>query len=957
MASDITRKTFTPRKHYSGVLMQQGRVQLDADWNEQLDIEQYRTHTESTDVIGQSGAPRAVNNGNSFKITIPTSGTDIQIDWGRIYVEGLLCELEQPTTYLTQPQYPLPDTSMFNPLPGSPASPPGSPASPVSPASPTSPPNGGRLSNGTYLAYLDAWQREVNYLDDPQIQEVALGGADTATRLQTAWQVKLLQVSANLNNTDNCDTGYPAWTTLTQTPSGKLNVQIKQTSASQDPCLLPPSAGFRRVENQLYRVEVHRGGTLAQTTFKWSRDNATVETIIEKVQGGVLTVASTGKDEVLNFAFGHWVEMVDDLSDLNQHPQRLYQVIDVKHETRQITLDVANLTRAGVGKMKLRRWDQSGAAATVNGVSASNDWLDLEDGIQVQFSAGTYQPGDYWLVPARTIKGSIEWPQVGGAFQPQSPLGVHHVFARLALLKANNGVVTVADCRKVFHPLTNLHASDIYYDNSGCLGSSATTVQEALDILCRRNGSACTFIAQPGPGWESVFSQILPGQDAQICFQAGLYPLSEPVTIARKGNLKLIGAGRATRIVANNQEKGLVFDNCGSVLARDLYVETNRTGSGNIATADLNGGLNFISCKEVQVDTVDLKCGSGRARAATCITVHDADIVRIQNCDLSVGHYQQGLLMVNVKEVFVSQNTIKTYRRPSILDFTTILSDNIIRANFRRALASNLRITAAREPLGERNVEVNVSNRHIALKTPSSLKDTFKSILTQMPTEITTDAKIRKYVDKTVERLLLDEQYRKRFPVFEAYYVNLAKNTDAVSTQAITVGGTIAQKIKITDNTIENAMQGIHVAVSHHAPRNVHDHSGSVLITNNHIGIKLPANTHRQGRHGIFVGNCKDLLIENNTISLTRLSESDYIFIDGIRVWGILGSRLMIAKNNIHDTGGNPQKSFNVGIRVNPINPIIRGFQWIVMWNAAPSKQNTVIVKGGAVNVPATNFP
>ena len=35
---DFTRTTFDPTHHYSGVRMQQGRVQLDADWNEQLDI-------------------------------------------------------------------------------------------------------------------------------------------------------------------------------------------------------------------------------------------------------------------------------------------------------------------------------------------------------------------------------------------------------------------------------------------------------------------------------------------------------------------------------------------------------------------------------------------------------------------------------------------------------------------------------------------------------------------------------------------------------------------------------------------------------------------------------------------------------------------------------------------------------------------------------------------------------
>jgi hypothetical protein len=31
---DFTRDTFNPLKNFSRVLMQQGRVQLDADWNE-----------------------------------------------------------------------------------------------------------------------------------------------------------------------------------------------------------------------------------------------------------------------------------------------------------------------------------------------------------------------------------------------------------------------------------------------------------------------------------------------------------------------------------------------------------------------------------------------------------------------------------------------------------------------------------------------------------------------------------------------------------------------------------------------------------------------------------------------------------------------------------------------------------------------------------------------------------
>ena len=57
MKGDFTRMTFDPKKHYNGVLMQQGRVQLDADWNEQADIAAHRTETETVDTIGACGTP------------------------------------------------------------------------------------------------------------------------------------------------------------------------------------------------------------------------------------------------------------------------------------------------------------------------------------------------------------------------------------------------------------------------------------------------------------------------------------------------------------------------------------------------------------------------------------------------------------------------------------------------------------------------------------------------------------------------------------------------------------------------------------------------------------------------------------------------------------------------------------------------------------------------------------
>ncbi|MBZ0301276.1 MAG: DUF6519 domain-containing protein, partial [Anaerolineae bacterium] len=57
MRGDISRRTFDPTKHYDSVRLQQGRVQLDADSNEQVDITSHRIEAEARDLIGLCGAP------------------------------------------------------------------------------------------------------------------------------------------------------------------------------------------------------------------------------------------------------------------------------------------------------------------------------------------------------------------------------------------------------------------------------------------------------------------------------------------------------------------------------------------------------------------------------------------------------------------------------------------------------------------------------------------------------------------------------------------------------------------------------------------------------------------------------------------------------------------------------------------------------------------------------------
>ncbi len=100
MKGDFTRDTFDQRKQFSRVLMQQGRVTLDADTNEQTAILLHYLRALARDLIGPYGAP-ADNVG--FLIGVDDEGR-MRIGTGRYYVDGLLVEnLDDACFYDAQP--------------------------------------------------------------------------------------------------------------------------------------------------------------------------------------------------------------------------------------------------------------------------------------------------------------------------------------------------------------------------------------------------------------------------------------------------------------------------------------------------------------------------------------------------------------------------------------------------------------------------------------------------------------------------------------------------------------------------------------------------------------------------------------------------------------------------------------------------------------------------------------
>ena len=130
MSFDNSRFPFNPWNDYLGVVMQQGRVQLDSDWNEWQAEFARRIQAGSLDIIGRSGVPSTTP--FAFQVSQPSqdsSGTwHVTIGVGRIYVDGLLAQNhgstglvqwdsalaewvgapQTPTDYTSQPYLPEP---------------------------------------------------------------------------------------------------------------------------------------------------------------------------------------------------------------------------------------------------------------------------------------------------------------------------------------------------------------------------------------------------------------------------------------------------------------------------------------------------------------------------------------------------------------------------------------------------------------------------------------------------------------------------------------------------------------------------------------------------------------------------------------------------------------------------------------------------------------------------------
>lgn len=469
---DFSRVTYQQEKQFSRVLMQQGRVQLDADWNEQVSIFLESIRALTADVIGRHGG----TTDTSFKIVPGEKGFFIQK--GRYYVQGIGCTNATDQPYDQQANYPLLESEHLEP--------------------------------GTmYLVYLDVWERHVTAAEDDSIREVALGGADTCSRGQIVWQVKtlLLDESASgeveerelsLQRLEKAEALWPrnpqrvqetrkafveyAQQLLEKQLQKKGCIKLRASVGGNNTAITPE---FQGPENQLYRLEVHQGGVAqsGNVTFKMSRDNGSAVfpiksavSLKDATNELLVTLKYYSSDVSGGLNLDEWVEVVTEHDVLRGSPGTLYQVekIDLGGMETVVMLksqypQARSYASSGLDHAVLRRWDHSRNNGQIEGgaiVVREGVEVELEDNIKITFCShanghpAVYSSGDYWLIPARTETSNIEWPRTideNGRvhYAEQAPYGIDHRYAPLAFVTINeNGSVTVEhDCRCVIPPL------------------------------------------------------------------------------------------------------------------------------------------------------------------------------------------------------------------------------------------------------------------------------------------------------------------------------------------------------------------------------------------------------------------------------------------------------------------------------------------------------------------------
>jgi hypothetical protein len=479
VGSDLARVSYDPSRHWRGVISQQGRVTVEADYNEANRIAAEENRAQLLDVIGPTGT------GNGGYAVTPDPGGDIAVARGTLYVGGQRMVLDSDVSYAEQSEWIDFDGDPFWTENAKP--------------------------QGNELVYLLLREQEVGAVEDPALLDVALGGPDTSERRRIVQRIVRRAVGSASTDCAAAlaDLGQ-VWSelglsfepqTMRLKSSATLQVSFQEPRTAPTPCEPAAQGGFLGAENQLIRVQVASVDENAVPTLVWGFDNAhftyrIADPVIDSAaQTTTLTLTSTPVDAFHQPTAGQAVEVLRAAAQLTAGDyiaaaSGLVTTLasDYQPSTQQVQLTTAlNGNTTDSPLLFLRVW-QGTVVAQDGPVALGNTGIE----VTVSPGGGSYHVGDYWLFavrPGAAATGSQIYPE--RIFEaPQPPDGPRLWACPLALVAWAGASPAVTDCRKPFENLVDalaaLTATRISFDPGACeVLKGSHTVADALDLLCQ----------------------------------------------------------------------------------------------------------------------------------------------------------------------------------------------------------------------------------------------------------------------------------------------------------------------------------------------------------------------------------------------------------------------------------------------------------------------------------------
>lgn len=571
MHGEFSRWFGTVPRNQVGILAQEGRILLDADVNAHTLLGSRWQDLAARSAFGARIAAIPADNIDAWSVI---SALDMQgsITLGLLpgvaWADGLLVELE---------------------------------GVPTKPVTRTATWLGARPADATAAGTRDAvilevWRRSLNgYQSTLDLLEPALGGPDTAERVETAYALRLHRMATG----ETCRT-LDLNDVLDQ--RGTLTVTIAPTTMTSGDCPVVEGGGYTGLEHDLYRIEIADVAS-GVASFKWSQWNgglvgrgaydATTKRLA--LRAGDQAILRSGLSSFYLEAYvfdtnaGHWrvaygVPATLDLAgaELDLSAPAVFGA----------PIDPGALTNPSDPT------DPTWFFRLWNGLRPIADFpagmaKELRDGIRLELAGGPHVPGDYWTFP---VRAGLDNPPT--LLSAAAPFGVHHHRVPLAELVWGANGAMIEDCRVPLHPITATDGCCTHTVGDGVQSHGAfATIQAAVDAL--------------------------PASGGRVCVLPGTY--TENVKVHLRRNIEIVGCGPRSRIVAaptpgefNAALPAIHVLDTSGIRIEKLQVEAGFQGVGILLEEDAAAGSVGIEWSQPTVPFLE------DMRVADCTVIADS---------------------------------------------------------------------------------------------------------------------------------------------------------------------------------------------------------------------------------------------------------------------------------------------------------------------------------------------